>query len=37
MGRELRRVPMDKATAEQWRQMLSDDLVFHREGNAIFL
>jgi len=26
-----------KATKEQWKQMLSDGLVFHQQGNAIFL
>lgn len=26
-----------KATKEQWRQMLSDGLVFHQEGNVIIL
>lgn len=26
-----------KATAEEWEQMLSENFVYHQEGNAIFL
>lgn len=26
-----------KATAEEWKEMLSQDLVYHKEGNAIFI
>lgn len=26
-----------KATKEEWKRMLSDGLVFHKQGNAIFL